>query len=373
MKNSTIITLKLIGASSLICLIAFLFMVVSPDEKETLIKTAEADIYMLDGIEDTERFKKAVSAMGIKGRPYDFNGNVMFFGNARIHDSASAEETANLVQQQLVFSGVNKKNYLKYDTQLTTDEQPNAELTEEEAQKAQDYRDAMIAGEVVPTRKTKTLYEMSGVTGIESTKAFAEKTARLSEEEAKGKSLANFINGYRYIEVRQEEGSSTAEILAVWTDDKFDGDKLTNKEGVQQSPPDDKIPACIGCERVRRVQALDKNEPYNINKWVTTSSIDETYDFYLKSMSNRGWKESGKQQKIGKLARALPEVAGIIGRGLSLEKDGEVIEITILPSKKGGAEVFSMEKYMDTQPTLNRLPVEPNSLARDTVNRILGN
>ncbi len=363
MKNTALVIIKLVGAASIICLVALVFLVVSPDEKEALVKTADADIYMLDGSPDKNKYKNAVAALGIKARPYDFNGNIMFFGTARIHNSASAEETANLVQEELVHAGVNKRNYINHQTVLASTMARN--LSPEQEIENSESRKAMLAGELVPTRKTKNVYEMSGVLGLGSTAdAFIEKTARMSENEIKGKRVSDLFNGYRYLEVRQDEGSRTAEILTVWTDDDFDAGKLTNEEGVQQSPPDEKIPACVGCKRVRRVAALDKTEPYNINKWNTTSNMDETYDFYLKAMTNRGWKESGKQRVLNKMAELIPNVARLRGRGLSLEKDGEVIEITILPrSTGGGAQVFSMEQYMDTQPTLDKLPKPPGGIS----------
>ncbi|GEM_PF-1455727 len=365
MKNTAKIAFKLLAASSLICVIGFGFLILNPDKEHELVKNADADIYMLDGIEDRNQFKKAVESMGIKARAYDFNGNIMYFGNTRIHDSRSAAETANLVQEQLVFSGVNKKNYIDHNPILSL-KAPKNVLTEAQEAKAQEYRDAMLAGEVVPTRKSNDVIEMSGIMGIKSMDSFNKRIAEIPKSQLKGTSLSDFVEGYRYIEVRQNKGSRTAEIIAVWSeDDKFDPKKLANTSN-DQSAPDPKIPSCMGCKRIRRVQALDKNEPYNINKWVTSSNVSETYRFYERAMLNRGWTTSHKQSKINKLARALPEVAGITGKGLSLEKNGEIIEITILPTKNGGAQVFSMEQYMDSQPTLKKLP-QPNNGLRDKI------
>lgn len=366
MNNSIKNSLKLLGAATTILCIGGLFLVLNP-QQDKIIKTATADIYMGGESSDGEKFRDAMLALGIRPRAYDFNGNVMFFGNSRVHRSTSAKETANIVQEQLVYSGVNKQNYLNYKTILNVEKEQGS-ITESD-ENSKNYRDAMLAGELVPTRKDENVYEMSGIVGIQSDD-FSEGTKNLSLEEAKEKSLEDYISGYRYVEVRQDKGKTNAEILAVWTGGKFNSKKMRNKPGAQQSPPDPKVPACIGCKRVRRVQALDKDEPYNLNKWVTHSTIDETYNFYLRSMAARGWKESGKQMMFNKLSTVLPELNNIRGRGLTLEKDGEVINITILPKGNGGAEVFSMEKYGDTQPSLEKLPIEPNSVVRDTIGKL---
>ncbi len=345
MKKSLNIALKLSFAGASLFLIGSLFLVVNPEKKDEVIKNAHADIYTFTGIDEENNFRRAIEAMGIRPRAYDFNGNLMYFGQGNIAGSRSAAETAYKVQDQLVLSGVNSKNYLG-EAKNTSLYDPNASA--EEKKNSKELREAIFEGELLPYKQGKHFYQMTSMVGLGSLDSFKEKMKGKTKEEILSLDPSENIKGYRYIDISQSEGSRTAEIVAVWTDENYDPKKMLN-ESDKQSPADPSIPACIGCKRVRRVQALDSSEPYNVNKWVTQATVSQTYDFYLQAMENRGWKESGKQQMLNKFAERIPSIPLKGGRGLALEKNGKVINITILPNKNGGAGVFSIEKYLDNQ------------------------
>ena len=111
MKHTLYIVVKLLAASSAILLIAFAFLTLTPGE-DKIIEPANADIYSFVGLDEKNNFSRAMQSMGIKPRAYDFNGNIMYFGTTRVPNSRSAREVAEMVQDQLVESGVNRKNYL---------------------------------------------------------------------------------------------------------------------------------------------------------------------------------------------------------------------------------------------------------------------
>ncbi len=349
MKNSLHVFFKLLASSVLILVIGFAFLAANP--KKEVVNSAKADIYSFAGLDTKNNFKRAMESLGIRGRAYDFNGNTMYFGTNRVY-SDSAEETAQIVQEALIAAGVNKKNYLNY-RDFSATYVPSRIQSKARLGKALDFRKAMLSGEMVPIKKTNTRIEMSAITTTEGG------ILNVSENE-NVRSLSERLNGYRYLEINQAENARHAEIIAVWTDDNFNAGKMANQDGVQQSGPDFEIPACIGCKRVRRVQALDESEPYNMNKWQTPSQVDEIYNFYKQTMGNRGWKESGRQKKLNILAKHFSSLRNIRGRALAMEKDGKVMKITILPKAKGGAEVFSLEQYNDTQTILNTPTKEPH-------------
>lgn len=360
MKHNLIILSKLIFASSLIFLIGFGFLTLSPQDDGAIVEEANADIYSFAGFDEKHNFSRAMKSIGITPRPYDFNGNLMYFGTTRLPNSRSARESAEMIQRQLVTHGVNKKNYLREEGLKTLSRNPS----KSELLNQKEIFEAMLSGEVLPTKKDNKVYEMSGLIGMESVEEF---TKNLKHN--RGKSLGDLTNGYRYVEIHQSPDSTTAEVLAVWTADDFDSGKMTNDRNARQSEPDPEIPSCIGCKRIHRVQALAKSEPYNINYWTTNSHPFSTYSFYLNAMENRGWKISEKQNNIDKLSDYIPELQTLSGRSITCEKDSKVIEITITPKDDGGADVMTIEKYDKVQPILDESHQENTRTLADEVNR----
>lgn len=343
---------KLIIAGTAIIAIIFLFLVAHPAPE--FIQPANADIYSFTGIKEGQEFKNAMESLGIHARAYDFNGNTMFFGTSKIKNSRSARQTAILVQDQLVEKGVNETNYLRNEVTLKNAD----DIKTEDLVKIEKATSAMYKGELVPIRKDNNVYEMSALLGTGALSKFAEN----AKSRPSATSFAEFSKGYRYVEVRQSEGSNSAEIIAIWSGENFDSRRMTNEKGAQESPPDPEIPACMGCQRIRRVQALDKSEPYNINKWTTSATVASTADFYQLAMKSRGWKMSNKQKKVNKLAYHLPLNINLISKSLSFEKEGRTVEITMMPRKnQSGTDVMSIEKYANTQPNLNEehIPKSP--------------
>ena len=232
MNISLQIFFKLLASSVLILVIGFTFLAANP--KKEVVNSAKADIYSFTGLDTKNNFKRAMESLGIRGRSYDFNGNMMYFGTNRVY-SDSAEETAQIVQEALIAAGVNEKNYLNYRdfsaTYIPSKTQSKARLGN-----ALDFRKAMLSGELVPIKKTKTRIEMSAITTPEGGILNVSKNENV-------RSLSQRLNGYRYLEINQAENARHAEIIAVWTDDSFDAGKMANQEGVQQSGPDSEIPA----------------------------------------------------------------------------------------------------------------------------------
>ncbi len=329
-------TIKFFLTSTLILFIAMIFLIANPQKKG--ITDAKADIYSFTGIDHKRDFDRAIESLGIRPRAYNFNGNTMYFGTSRIEGSRSARETAIFVQNQMVEKGINTKNYL-FDA-------PGEAKGREEQKQIRNVSAAMMKGELVPIRRDDQVYEMASLVGLPN---LDEVKKTLSKKSGNSKSIDEFSKGYRYVEVRQKPGSNVAEILAVWTQDDFDSRKMKNTGDLRQSPADTEIPSCVGCRRVRRVEALDKAEPFNLNKWTTNAGVAQTYRFYERAMTNRGWNVSSKQKLLSKMSESIPELGHLRGKRLSLEKAGKAIEITLIPRANGGTNILSIEQYNDTQ------------------------
>ena len=102
------------------------------------------------------------------------------------------------------------------------------------------------------------------------------------------------------------------------------------------------------------MKSLASDEPYTANKFTTNADLDTTYNFYRQAMINRGWNESGFQDKMNKLAQHLPE-ARIQGRFLNLEKGDQAMNIIMLPAEDGKVNVYATEEGRGAQQGMVKL------------------
>lgn len=340
-------TLKITAAGSVVFAIGFATLTQNPQEP-TAVKEAEADISFFNGKDGTE-FTRAMASLGLKPRPYDFNGNVMYFASGYA-DGKTPADVMHIVQDELVNYGVNKRNYSDVTPMqahlrsVDWRQDKNGESFEP----IQDISKAYISGEVVPIEKSSGYIAMAGVNPQKSYE-------KVLEDYKKHKELGlnEQLGGYRFIDATHEPNLERTMITAVWSDDEFSSNKFENKSFIKP-PPDPNIPACIGCDRDFRMKSLASNEPYTANKFTTNADLDTTYNFYRQAMINRGWNESGFQDKMNKLAQHLPE-ARIQGRFLNLEKGDQAMNIIMLPAEDGKVNVYATEEGRGAQQGMVKL------------------
>lgn len=329
---------------------------VSTDAEPGEVKPAVADI--VDGaVKDGSEFTRAMASLGFRPRAYKMNGNVMYFASGSADDQ-TPYEVMNDVQDEMVFYGVNSKNWLAEEPlamklaqsgnfQQAFDPAKGFDPAKLSLLENGGISQAMLSGELVPLRKDKDYVVTGGVTPGRD----VEKVVGSFQKDGGRSPIRDYTGGYRFVDATGEPGENSTMVTAVWTDDDFDAKKMDNR-AFKQEPADPNVPACIGCEREFRFESLQKDEPFRNNKWTAkNASMDGTYDFYQSSMANRGWAESGVQAKLNKLGEYFPEVKQIPGRTLNMTKGGQTMTITLIPSPNGGTEVYSSEQYGGTQGT----------------------
>lgn len=359
MKDIAIVAGKLTTAGVLLCGIGWVILTqdVTP-QAEIEVAPARADI--IDAVfKDGNEFTRAMASLGFAPRAYDMNGNVMYFASGYSEDK-TPHEVMNIVQEQLVFYGVNSKNWLEHEPvaeQLAKHGEyqqifdPTKPYDKEKFRKLENdgMSNAMLKGEVVPMRSDSNYIMMGGVTPNKD----VGKIVKEYQNAGARSPIRDYLGGYRFIDATAEPGERRTMITAVWTDEDFDAKKMDNR-AFKQQPADPNVPACVGCQREFRVQSLQENEPFRQNKWTAKNAgMDDTYSFYQRAMASRGWRESGVQQKLSKLAEFFPQIAQIPGRTLNLEKDGKNMTIVLLPAPDGGTQVYSNEQYDDAQTSFN--------------------
>lgn len=336
---------------------AILTLDVSPEAAPGTVATAEADI-IDTAVADGTEFSRAMASLGLRPRAYDFNGNVMYFASGYA-DGKSPYEVMDIVQNEMVYYGVNSKNWLSEKPvavkfagqghfQQTFDPAQGFQKAKLEALEDTGVANAMLKGEIVPLVKEKNYVVMGGVT---PQRDVAEVVEQFQKDGARSP-IKDYLGGYRFIDATDEPGENRTMVTAVWTNDDFDAKKMDNR-AFKQQPADPNVPACVGCEREFRMQSLQKDEPFRQNKWTARNAgLDETYAFYQRAMATRGWTESGVQSKLDRLAPHFPEINNVPGRMLNMQKDGRTMTITLIPAPNGGTEVYSSEQFDDTQGTL---------------------
>lgn len=331
-KNLT----KLGVAGGVIFGIGFALVAQDPTSTEVGPAPAKADIsdFMGAPASRSAQFTEAMVAMGMAPRMYDFNGNVMFFAVGATEKGVRPRQALREIQAHLVDQGVNKSNH----ADMVPLRQAAGVIDWEAASKGKGGTDArfkplvdkaglLLDGEVVPTEVTDDYVEMVGYEKNRS----VDDLSKLFEGDESNKKVGNLMGGYRYIDAFYDEAHDRTEISAVWSSEDFSSGRMDGTAD-DQSPPDPDVPACMGCERDYRMQTIDKGDAFSGNMYRTNVGVQQTYDFYRNSMAKRGWRESKSQLALNKLAQYMPELREIRekGRVLSLERDGESMQLTIL-------------------------------------------
>lgn len=336
---------------------AILTQDVSPEAAPGAVAPAQADIVDFGAADGTE-FTRAMASLGLQPRAYDMNGNVMYFASGYA-DNKSPYEVMDIVQDEMVFHGVNSKNWLAEEPvavkfaksghfQEKFDPADGFSAEKLEALENNGISQAMLSGELVPLVKEKN-YVVVG--GVNPKRDVAEVVDQFQKDGARSP-IRDYLGGYRFVDATEEPGENRTMITAVWTEDNFDAKKMDNR-AFKQQPADPNVPACVGCEREFRMQSLQKDEPFRQNKWTARNAgLDETYSFYQRAMATRGWSDSGVQAKLDLLSPHFPEINTIPGRTLNMTKDGRTMTITLIQAPNGGTEVYSSEQFEDTQGAL---------------------
>lgn len=346
---------KLAGAGAVVFGVGFAMIVQDPKVEEVGPPTVSADItdFASAPSSNSAKFTEAMAALGMRPRVYDYNGNVMYFAVGQ-SDQRPAQ-LVNTIQNQLVSYGVNQKNNTDArpisaamnDPRLRTEDsspenveatlQPYAAMAEE----------ILGSGDVYPTHISADRFEMVGYDS--SARNVDELTAAFAEDHSDTK-VRNLIGGYKYIDGFWDEKTQQTEVTAVWSGDEFLAARMDG-EGMGQSPPDPNIPSCMGCERNYRMQTIDKQDSFSTNMFVTNVNVDNTYDFYVDAMRARGWQAGTAQTFMDRIANHMPELREVQERGrvLSLERNGETMQIAVIPDPFEGARVISTHEAEGAQ------------------------
>lgn len=375
--NKHIINLAKLGlAGASIAAIAAMVMLGAPST-EHVVAPAQADI--LDLFPRAARSDSAFSQLmydeGIAGRPFDYNGNMVFFGAKTASDSP--RHGLNNLQQKFVERGINEKVHLKslseqgllhsFDEEhvqaLLELKDPSAKpsslfdtMSKEDLARRGALASDVLNGEIIPILNHDDYISMSGI--IPKKKGQKVDPMTLNQKwkpNANGVvDLMDHTKGHRFIDLtREEDGSTTT--TATWADKDFNAHKIKPDYDGANTSSDTEVPACIGCSRTFRIEGLNKNnDPFTTNQYLTQGRPDEVSEFYEQAMTRRGWKRATSQTPLFDLSQKVPSLQGLHTDVMLFERDNQYVNVFLTDDGEETSvttlhEEKSLDKHDHTQ------------------------
>ena len=325
---------KLAAAGASLVAIAALILFASPHPEDAGVQSAQADL--IDVFSRDARSPSAFSDLmideGLRPRPFDYNGNVVYFATKRSH--VGLEQGLEHWQRLFVERGINARVHERGFTELDTSEQaaPQVEL-KRRAALAGEY----LSGEIMPTYRSERFISMAGLVpkkrGLKVTpETLHEKWAA----NAKGQiDPMDHTEGFRYIDMTLEDDGTTT-TTAVWADKQFDAHKIMPDYAGLDVSVDRDVPACIGCSRTFRLEGLDKNnDPFITNQYDSSERPEELHQFYHHALTRRGWTPSASEAPLDKLSQSVPSLAELPSEVMRFERDGEYLNVFLSEGEEG--------------------------------------
>ncbi len=257
--------IKLAVTGATIAALAFAFGVFDPDLQ---VQESEADIFVLDIADPTPRtkFVEALDVLGhSKPRPFDLNGNTVFFSSKQTEDPPLMvmEDYQRTFRDQ----GLNKDVYL--------------DINEENQD---DIMLAGMTGGMVPMMVTDEYIMLGGMETASEVRS-TDDLMKLDKTHDKTKPYEIF-KSYKSVEIFKTPHNTL--VSASWSDESFNYDKMFIDSESEDRNVNREVPACPGCVRVTAFEDLSENT-YRKDVYVGKRSPTDMARFYDQSMRNRGW------------------------------------------------------------------------------------
>ncbi len=233
------------------------------------IEPSRADILDFSGaVEDQRAFRQALDSMG-HGAPetYVVNGNQIRLSTAR-HDVPPRRALAHY-QQAFVRRGLNDEAY----TELSTTESLQRTRTG-------------LTGGLVPSIVSPDQVVMRGaITGAGQTDYRSLLDLDFQAEDGSG--MAELFEGFRWVELRKNPGTSGTKAVAIWSGEEFDYDRMFPEkleERARRADPD--LPVCPNCQLVNQFadpDRPDRSEAYLFVSEREPASLEHFYEQHCKT------------------------------------------------------------------------------------------
>jgi hypothetical protein len=284
---------KIMGAAGIVAAMAFGFSWIG--QGDGFVSEAGADIVTSTFAPKTEqaKFVDSLRESGFsKPRMYDYDGNTVFFSTKTTRKSPLL--AARELQETFYKNGVNERTYNGL---------PKLDIREEEKHDKEAFEEVLAShrqlfdGQMVPVMWTDDEVRMGGLE-MEG----EPESHEILEAFARGRNILEGVKRIRYVDAFRSSPTGKTTMTATWSDDDLDFRKFASA-GAPGTSVDRTVPACPGCNRVRRFGGTEREASYVENVYEGRRSPDQMRMFYRKALAKRGWKLSDSSKLIQEMER----------------------------------------------------------------------
>jgi hypothetical protein len=311
-----------------VALIGGMMVVVGSDGE---VPSSQADITALNfgPRPKVEQFSDSLRALGhSEPRVFELNGNRIFFSTA--HPEESPKRVLRQYQDEFVRQGLNGQAFYE----LRADEMMQRNRTS-------------LTGGVVPMEIAPSRVVMSGV----DTRGNPMTLTELLDNHDRSKSAGELFDAYRWVEVYRHDDEPHSTVIATWSDQRFDYDKMfPQRQGRPSKDVDPRVPVCRGCLKVNQFGERARAGTHESYVFVTGEHPDELRAFYRSNLEARGWRLGERASVFEQVMEQVDFEADETVR-LEFVREDLMLEVTFFPMEEEGQTgvrtVLMDQKFMD--------------------------
>ena len=331
---------KIAACGAIIAAIAMGFVILTPQGD---VDRADADIFWTGPSSlQTSKQDLFIDLLDDQGfsepQPYDWNDNIVYFSHGQTDESP--RQAAARLQEAFLREGINDNVFpvapdpsAMADETATVDEKAYATLAAEE----------FFSGGMIPVVDTGdhvafTSVEVAADGGnIDNLDELQWILAELPEHVG----APSIFNNIRYVEVFRAEGQSQTQKIAVFGDEKVNLNLFQPGTGGvgRQVDSDDRVPACIGCERNSRLSGMEDQSGFEMQSFNSPDTVDGVLAFYRRAMLTRGWEMSSSADILGMVSGLQEMTQDREGDAAIFVRGNRIVHIHAYPADRGGTHV----------------------------------
>lgn len=288
------------------------------------ITESHADVVWLTDTDrsNTERFVDGLDNLGHSpAERYDLNGNTVYFSTA-----VSRKRPRQLMaeyQEEFQRQGLNDRIYVDLSSANEIERTETA-----------------LTGGVVPLAISSNHVALAGTV----TKNGAEDRSELLANRADAEDATKLFRAHRYIEISRSDDSRHTSVVATWSDEDFDYQRMVPGSSAEGQSFDATVPACPNCTRLTRFSDANPGRaPRTELSFIGPRSIDETRAYYSRTLADRGWQREDLTSPIDEIRQSfqleLPD-----GRTDMYRRGDESLQLSFLVDDRTGHTITSASR-----------------------------
>lgn len=304
---------KIIGCAMTIAAMAMVFTIFGSSGTVT---ESHADVSWLSHFEQSksEKFTKALDNMGHSdAERYDLNGNTVFFSNRATNKSP--RQVMAEYQEEFQRQGLNDRVYLD----VSSDERQARNKT-------------ALTGGLIPLAITDHHIALGGVI----TSNDADDDSELIDNYHDAEKDSDLFRAHRYIEISRSPESRHTSIIATWSDEEFDYERMVPGSRAEGQGFDTTIMPCPNCTRLTRFADDNRRNTQHVDlSFIGPRSVDETRQFYARTLTGEGWEREDIDAPLRELEQWI-DLSRAAGQTDVYRRGGEELKLTFIVDRISG-------------------------------------